>query len=46
MHRLRFATCGRQCPTSSDCRNLNGGVGSTFWIKRTDIDSNGWVAVA
>lgn len=30
----------------SDYRNLNGGVGSTLWIKQTGNDANGWVAVA
>ena len=30
----------------SDYRNLNGGAGSTFWIKHSGSDSNGWVALA
>jgi hypothetical protein len=29
----------------SDYRNLNGGVGSTLWVKRSGSDSNGWSAV-
>jgi hypothetical protein len=44
---------GRGAPTGqlsaapgSDYRNLNGGVGSTFWIKQSGTDTSGWIAVA
>lgn len=30
----------------SDYRNLNGGAGSTFWIKQSGNDATGWIAVA
>jgi hypothetical protein len=47
------STVGRGAPTGlveappgSDFRNLNGGVGSTLWVKQTGTDANGWVAVA
>ena len=30
----------------SDYRNLNGGVGQTYWIKQSGSDANGWIAVA
>ena len=30
----------------SDYRNLDGGVGSTLWVKRTASGATGWVAVA
>jgi hypothetical protein len=47
------STVGRGAPTGmivapagSDFRNLNGGAGTTFWIKATGSDDNGWVAVA
>jgi len=30
----------------SDWRNLDGGTGSTYWIKRTGTGPTGWVAVA
>ena len=33
-------------PPGSDFRNLNGGSGSTFWIKCSGTDSSGWVAIA
>jgi hypothetical protein len=33
-------------PPGSDYRNLNGGIGSTFWIKQSGTDSSGWIAVA
>lgn len=33
-------------PPGSDYRNLDGGVGATFWIKRSGTDANGWSAVA
>jgi hypothetical protein len=33
-------------PPGSDYRNLNGGVGSTFWIKQSGTDATGWIAVA
>ena len=46
-------TVGRGAPTGavaappgSDFRNLNGGVGNTFWIKCSGTDANGWVAIA
>lgn len=33
-------------PPGSSFRNLNGGVGSTYWIKQTATDATGWIAVA
>jgi Right handed beta helix region/Pectate lyase superfamily protein len=33
-------------PPGSDYRNLDGGVGNTFWIKQSGTDSSGWIAVA
>jgi hypothetical protein len=33
-------------PPGSDYRNLDGGLGSTLWIKRLGTGSSGWVAVA
>jgi hypothetical protein len=33
-------------PPGSDYRNLNGGAGSTYWIKQTGTGSSGWFAVA
>jgi hypothetical protein len=33
-------------PPGSSFRNLNGGVGSTYWIKQTATNATGWVAVA
>lgn len=30
----------------SDYRNLNGGPGSSFWIKQSGNDATGWIAVA
>jgi hypothetical protein len=30
----------------SSFRNLNGGVGATYWVKQTATDATGWVAVA
>ncbi|MGC9269008.1 right-handed parallel beta-helix repeat-containing protein [Acidiphilium sp.] len=30
----------------SSYRNLNGGVGATYWVKQTATDATGWVAVA
>lgn len=33
-------------PPGSDYRNLNGGAGSTFWIKQNGNDASGWIAVA
>lgn len=35
-----------EAPPGSDFRNLNGGVGSTLWVKQAGTDANGWVAVA
>ena len=32
-------------PPGSDYRNLNGGVGSTLWLKRSGSDAVGWAAV-
>jgi hypothetical protein len=47
------STVGRGAPTGSvsappgsDFRNLDGGVGSTLWIKQTGTDSHGWIAIA
>ena len=33
-------------PPGSDYRNLDGGAGSTLWIKRTGTDARGWAAIA
>jgi hypothetical protein len=33
-------------PPGSDYRNLDGGVGTTLWIKRSGIDASGWFAIA
>lgn len=33
-------------PAGSTYRNLNGGVGSTFWVKQSGTDSSNWVSVA
>jgi len=33
-------------PPGSDWRNLNGGVGSTYWVKQTGAGTTGWVAIA
>lgn len=33
-------------PPGSDYRNLDGGVGSTLWIKQVGADNQGWLAVA
>ena len=33
-------------PPGSDYRNLDGGAGSTLWIKRTGTDAHGWAAIA
>lgn len=33
-------------PPGSDYRNLDGGAGSTLWIKRSGMDANGWFAIA
>ncbi|MBV9756816.1 MAG: right-handed parallel beta-helix repeat-containing protein [Alphaproteobacteria bacterium] len=30
----------------SDYRNLDGGAGSTFWIKQSGTDASGWIAIA
>jgi hypothetical protein len=35
-----------RAPPGSDYRNLNGGAGSTLWIKHSDNDASGWVALA
>lgn len=32
-------------PAGSDYRNLDGGVGSTFWLKRIGADATGWSAL-
>lgn len=32
-------------PPGSDFRNLNGGPGSTFWVKQENSDATGWVAI-
>ena len=32
-------------PVGSDYRNLNGGPGTTFWIKRSGLGNTGWAAV-
>ena len=33
-------------PPGSDFRNLNGGSGSTFWVKQQNNDATGWTAVS
>ncbi len=33
-------------PAGSTFRNLNGGVGTTFWVKQSGTGSSNWVAVA
>jgi len=33
-------------PPGSDYRNLNGGAGSTWWVKQTGTGATGWIAVA
>jgi hypothetical protein len=33
-------------PPGSDYRNLDGGSGSTWWVKLSGTDSSGWFAVA
>ncbi|MCW3476552.1 right-handed parallel beta-helix repeat-containing protein [Limobrevibacterium gyesilva] len=33
-------------PPGSDYRNLDGGAGSTYWVKQTGTGSTGWVAIA
>lgn len=33
-------------PPGSDYRNLDGGIGTTLWLKRTGNDSSGWTAIA
>jgi len=33
-------------PPGSDYRNLDGGVGTTLWVKNVGDDSNGWISVA
>ena len=33
-------------PPGSDYRNLDGGVGTTFWIKRSGTEASGWFALA
>jgi hypothetical protein len=30
----------------SDFRNLNGGAGSTLWVKVSGTNSSGWTAIA
>jgi hypothetical protein len=37
---------GVAAPPGSDYRNLDGGLGSTLWIKRLGTGPDGWVAVA
>ena len=32
-------------PPGSDYRNLDGGVGSTFWVKRSGTAAAGWIAL-
>jgi len=32
-------------PPGSDYRNLNGGAGSTLWIKQSGTDASGWAAI-
>ena len=33
-------------PPGSDYRNLDGGVGTTLWLKRSGTDKSGWAAIA
>ena len=33
-------------PPGSDYRNLDGGAGSTLWIKQSGTDATGWTAIA
>jgi len=33
-------------PPGSDYRNLNGGAGSTWWVKLSGTDNGGWSAIA
>lgn len=33
-------------PPGSTFRNLNGGIGSTFWVKQTGTGNTGWTAIA
>jgi hypothetical protein len=33
-------------PPGSDYRNLDGGIGTTLWIKRSGTDASGWFALA
>jgi hypothetical protein len=33
-------------PPGSTFRNLNGGIGTTFWVKQVGISSEGWSAIA
>ena len=33
-------------PPGSDYRNLDGGAGTTLWIKRSGTDASGWFAIA
>jgi hypothetical protein len=32
-------------PPGSEFRNLNGGVGTTFWVKQANNDATGWAAI-
>jgi hypothetical protein len=32
-------------PPGSDFRNLNGGTGTTFWVKQANNDATGWAAI-
>lgn len=36
----------RAAPPGSDYRNLNGGVGMTFWLKQSGLGNSGWAAIA
>ncbi|MDD2877999.1 MAG: right-handed parallel beta-helix repeat-containing protein [Acidiphilium sp.] len=43
----RGSPLGVVTATPGSCfRNLNGGVGATYWVKQTATDATGWVAVA
>jgi hypothetical protein len=33
-------------PPGSDYRNLDGGAGSTLWVKQSGTDASGWAAIA
>ena len=33
-------------PPGSDYRNLDGGLGQTFWLKQSGNDASGWAAIA